>query len=498
MATPARVNNHYCKADRIMLGIIWLMVVACLGLALWHDTFLQAILVGAGTATALTVAYQRLAGGRVMRCLLAAGLMVMAGLQINQAHGLIEVHFGIFALLAVLTFYRDWLPILVAALTIAVHHVLFHYLQHQGWPVYVMGHHGGWGMVFLHALYVVLETLVLLYLAIHSQREASECQDALEHMLAATSKFDGARRAAEPEQEIALATRFDQFLQQITRLVDGVVRDASGLGNLGHELSRASNTLEVGAQRQLTEIELMTASIQRMGQAIEHIAVQVEQAVGGSGQASEQIVEVQRSVSRAQHEIIQLAERMLSTSEHVNTLAGQAQQISGVLDVITSIAEQTNLLALNAAIEAARAGEQGRGFAVVADEVRSLAQRTAQSTQEIAAIITALQQGSNLAVSAMQQSREEVEHCVKNTEQAAQSLASVEQYVSDVHRLSQEIADTAACQSSASTELVANLRSVQGIANNTAADVATLGESSQRLLPIATRLDALGRTFHLS
>ncbi|WP_256349827.1 hypothetical protein [Pseudomonas sp. B6002] len=168
MPVRTRFLEHYRKADRIMLALIWLMFLFSVGLAFWHDTLLQAVIIGGGTAVVLTALYRALSGTRVMRCALGAGLMVMAALHINQAQGVIESHFGIFALLAVLTFYRDWLPILVAALTIAVHHVVFHALQHQGFPVFVMDHHGGWGMVFVHAFYVVMETVALLYLAVHS------------------------------------------------------------------------------------------------------------------------------------------------------------------------------------------------------------------------------------------------------------------------------------------------------------------------------------------
>ncbi|WP_409212689.1 methyl-accepting chemotaxis protein [Pseudomonas brassicacearum] len=423
--------------------------------------------------------------------------MVMAALHINQAEGVIEAHFGSFALLAVLTFYRDWLPILVAAATIAVHHVVFQALQHQGFPVYVMAHHGGWTMVFVHAFYVVMETVALLYLALHSQAEAVESQDMLDKMLAATSQLAvDAGKGDKATVHVSLADRFDQFLMQITALVDGVVRDSHGLGELGQELAKASNTLEKGAKHQLTEIARMTGSMQRMGDAMGHIAVHVEHAVEHAGQASVQITRGQESVNRAQHEITQLASRLKGTHSTVQVLAGQAEQIGTVLEVISSIADQTNLLALNAAIEAARAGEQGRGFAVVADEVRSLAQRTALSTKEIRTIIEDLQQGSRKAVEAMHDSREGVERCVEDSQLAAAMLQAVGSDISHIDELNGRIVTTTREQSTASREVVGRLQSVQAIAQNTSDDVETLALSSQRLPPIAVRLDALGRTFH--
>ncbi|MGY2177770.1 methyl-accepting chemotaxis protein [Pseudomonas azotoformans] len=496
MPTRARFFEHYRKADRIMLALIWLMFLFSLGLALWHDTLIQAAIVGGGTSVVLTALYRAIGGTRVMRCALGAGLMVMAALHINQAQGVIESHFGIFALLAVLTFYRDWLPILVAAATIAVHHVVFHALQHQGFPVFVMEHHGGWTMVFVHAFYVVMETVALLYLAVHSQAEAVESQEMLEKMLAVTSQFSAQTTQGDGKVHVSLAKRFDHFLQQITHLIDGVARDSRGLGQLGQALASASGTLEKGARHQLAEITQMTGSMQRMEDAMGHIAVHVEQAVDHAGKASQQIQRGQESVSRAQQEITQLASRLNGTHETVQGLAVQAEQIGSVLEVINSIANQTNLLALNAAIEAARAGEQGRGFAVVADEVRSLAQRTAVSTQEIKTIIEGLQHGSRQAVEAMHNSRQGVERCVEDSQVAVDMLRAVGNDIAHIDDLNGRIVTTTREQTTANLEIVGRLQSVQSIAQSTANDVETLARSSEQLPPIAVRLDALGRRFH--
>lgn len=496
MPAQARFIEHYRKADRIMLALIWLMFLFSLGLAFWHDTLMQAAIIGGGTSVVLTALYRAIGGTRVMRCALGAGLMVMAALHINQAQGVIESHFGIFALLAVLTFYRDWLPILVAAATIAVHHVVFHALQHQGFPVFVMEHHGGWTMVFVHAFYVVMETVALLYLAVHSQAEAVESQEMLEKMLAVTSQFSAQTTQGDGKVHVSLAKRFDHFLQQITHLIDGVARDSHGLGQLGQALASASGTLEKGARHQLAEITQMTGSMQRMEDAMGHIAVHVEQAVDHAGKASQQILRGQESVSRAQQEITQLASRLNGTHETVQGLAVQAEQIGSVLEVINSIANQTNLLALNAAIEAARAGEQGRGFAVVADEVRSLAQRTAVSTQEIKTIIEGLQHGSRQAVEAMHDSRQGVERCVEDSQVAVDMLRAVGNDIAHIDDLNGRIVTTTREQTTANLEIVGRLQSVQSIAQSTANDVETLARSSEQLPPIAVRLDALGRRFH--
>ncbi|MCF5167440.1 chemotaxis protein [Pseudomonas congelans] len=497
MPVAPRFLDHYRKADRIMLGLIWLLFVYALGLAFWFDTFTQAVVVGGGTALVLTGLYRAIGGTRLMRCCFGVGLMVMTALHINQTHGQVEIHFGIFVLLAVLTFYRDWLPILVAAVTIALHHIGFHALQHSGFPVYVMHHGFGWSMVLVHAVYVVVESAILVYLAVQNQAEAVENQDMLDRMLATTNKFSPDSQTSERSaKRVPLAQRFEQFLAQITGLVDGVVRDTRGLGELGHDLAKASSTLETGAQHQLSEIARMTGAMQRMGDAMNDISSHVAQAVKRAGDASDQVAHGRDSVDRAQSEITQLAARITTTDETVQALANQSEQIGKVLDVIGSIAEQTNLLALNAAIEAARAGEQGRGFAVVADEVRNLAQRTASSTKEIQTIIEDLQRGSRQAATAMNDSLQGVGRCVEDSQRASESLRAVGEGIGHITQLNGLIATTTEQQSAVSREIADQLRSVQTIAEHTAANIGVLATSSQSLSPLAIRLEALGQSFH--
>ncbi|BAP42647.1 chemotaxis sensory transducer [Pseudomonas sp. StFLB209] len=496
MTGAPRFHDYYCKADRIMLSLVWLLFATSLGLAFWYDTFGQAIVVGGGVALLLSVMHRSLSGTRLLRCCFAVGFMVLAALHINQARGMIEVHFGIFVLLAVLTVYRDWLPILAAALIIAVHHVLFHALHHAGFPVYVMHHNGGWGAVMVHALYVVVETVILMYLARHIHAEATESQDMLDKMLVTASKLtSGDAGVSRNRLHVPLVQRFESFLQQLSGMVEGVVRDTQGLGKLGNDLAQASTSLESGAKQQLTEIARMTDAMQRMGEGISDISVHVGQAVQQAGDAREQVAECRASVDRAQREILELATSISQTDQTVQALASQSQQIGTVLDVISSIAEQTNLLALNAAIEAARAGEQGRGFAVVADEVRSLAQRTAVSTQEIQGIISGLQQDSRQAATAMQGSRQGVDRCVQDSRRAAESLKAVGVGIGSISELNGLIAATTDEHSCLGQTIAKQLIAVQDIAEHTADNISVLAQSSQRLPPLAMRLESLGQTF---
>ncbi|MBC3362418.1 methyl-accepting chemotaxis protein [Pseudomonas sp. SWRI154] len=497
MKSPLRFNDHYRKADRIMLGLLWLTLLYSLGLAFLHSTLTQALLIGAPTCLLATLLYRGLGGTRAMRCIIAMALMVMAALHINQTRGVIEFHFGIFVLLAVLTFYRDWLPIVVAAATIAIHHVGFHWLQHLGYPVFVMDAHGGWTMIFVHAFYVVVESVILIYLANQSLADATDNQDVLDKVLAAAAQLSrdpGTQR--NQGVKVSSGERFDHFLEQVTHLVDGVVRDTRQLSDLGQDLSQVGQTLENGARHQLDEVAQMSGAIGQLMQAMENITGHVGQTLQRAGQANEQVNRGRTTVDQTREDILELAGRINLTNETVQLLAEQAQQIGQVLDVINSIAEQTNLLALNAAIEAARAGEQGRGFAVVADEVRTLSQRTSTSTTEIQQIIAKLQQGSRQAAIAMQDSREGVERCVSASQQASQLLHAVVEDIAVINHFNDLIASTTQQQSAASMGINERLQTVQAVAERNADNIGVLTRSSQCLPPLAERLAALGQAFH--
>jgi len=495
MTSAPRFIDHYRKADRIMLGLLWICFIYSLGLATLHSTFGQAVLVGGGTAIVMTALYPLLRGTRLFRCLTGVALMVMSALHINQTQGVIEVHFGIFALLAVLTFYRDWLPIVVAAGTIAVHHLLFHVLQHQGYPVYVMQHHGGWGVVFIHAAYVVAESAILIYLAIHSHREANANQDLLDKILQAAARLDKRAGITESRAGMQSSQRFDEFLALITNTVGGVIHETSGLSDMGRHLSVAGETLDKGAQRQLEEITRMASAMQLLTAAMEDISQHANEAHQGADKANEQLVKGRESVDQASKDIANLESSISGANQSVQSLAIQAEQIGKVINVIREIAEQTNLLALNAAIEAARAGEQGRGFAVVADEVRGLAQKTAGSVEEIRQIVESLQKESRTAAESMRNSGEEVGRCVKASQLGSELLKSSVADVLTIQRLNVLIADTTEQQSAASVEINHRLTTVHSIAQNNATDVVTLIQYSEDLSPMATRLQALGAAF---
>ncbi len=493
--TGFTTQDHYRKADKVMLGVLWFLFGYALVVAALNGGWGQALVVGGLTAVALSLLCSLLAGERLLRALFGMAFMVMAALHINLAHGMLEMHFGIFALLAFLVYYRDWLPIVVAAITIAVHHLLFFALQLQGVGVFMIPD-GTWGVVMLHAFYVVLESSILVYLALRTRATASEGEALMQTTVSLTQNAQIDLRQRNPASS-AVARRFNGFLEQLQQLVAMVLRDTRELDNSARQLSQATRSLREGATRQLDETAYMVNAMQQMTHAIEDVAGHADQAARNAREANVQAEQSRRAVSTTREEIGLLASRVDSTDTLVQDLAGQSEQIGRVLEVIRSIAEQTNLLALNAAIEAARAGEQGRGFAVVADEVRNLAQKTATSTTEIQDIIGRLQQGSRKAAQAMQESRENVSHCVDASQRTLELLETVAQQIDGISQLNELIASATHEQSSVSADIGRHLDSVTEVAQRNALDAGQMEEQGDQLHRLAVSLGGLAERFRV-
>ncbi len=496
-AQQSLIEKHYRKADRIMIGVLWLMFAYSIGLAAWHGTWEQALLVGGSTVLVMTVMQRLIPGRRLLRCAIGAAFMVMSALHINQSNGLLEAHFGIFVLLAFLVYYRDWLPIMVAAVVIAVHHLSFFALQLQEAGVVVV-RDGSWPIIFLHAFYVVLEAAILIYLARQTYGEAQE----------GAALMDTVARLSDENRTIDLSTRssptgkvsvrFNHFLVMLDELVSEVIKDTQGLQRMGSSLVEATEQLRRGASSQQKEVRYMSGAMLQMSAAIDEVADYADQAATAAQAVNQQAGVGSEAVEHVRSEIHKLSERIDDTERDVQSLATQSEQIGKVVEVIRAIAEQTNLLALNAAIEAARAGDQGRGFAVVADEVRNLAQKTALSTAEIQSIISALQDSSRQAAIAMQQSRDSVRNCVTDSASTAQLLAAVARDIDAITRMNERIAAATHQQAAVSAEVSQHLGSVEQVAERNLQDAHALDQNGQELSTLSARLNVLSQRFSVT
>ncbi len=263
----------------------------------------------------------------------------------------------------------------------------------------------------------------------------------------------------------------------------------------------AASTAEVvertdqGIQQQQVELEQVATAMNEMVATVQEVARNAADTAQATEAADKEVMQGKAVVTQTIDGINRLAEEIERASAAISKLAQDSEQIGGVVDVIRSIAEQTNLLALNAAIEAARAGEQGRGFAVVADEVRTLASRTQESTEEIQNMIERLQQASGEAVQVMEQGQRISQASVEEAQNTGESLDRITQAVKNIYDMSTQIASAAEEQSSVSEEINRNLTNIHQVAENTASQSVETARSTQELLLEADRLRAMVHQF---
>ncbi|MBX9962030.1 MAG: hypothetical protein K2Y35_03180 [Burkholderiales bacterium] len=491
--TLATLNVH---ADRVMLAVVWALMVLALGLAPWHGTWWPALLIGLPAAIVPTVLVSLVPGSAITRCAMGAAFMIFTALHIHQSHGMLELHFGVFVLLAVLLYYRDWLPIVVAAGVIAVHHLAFDFLQRGGSGVWVFEQNTGFNIVLVHALYVVVESALLAYLADQFRREARQSEEIHAiggHLTVVDGQVDLTYR--HPDAKSAFAVGFNQFMDAIASTMSQVVATAGRLRSATQSLSQVVADARDRTERQRSQTEHAAESISELRRAVDEVARGASNAAEAAHRARDNSQDGMSVVAGTREKAQQLVTQTGAAGTLVARLQQEGEGIGKVLDVIKGVAEQTNLLALNAAIEAARAGEQGRGFAVVADEVRTLASRTQESTREIEQMIVRLQSGVRDVATAMQASAGAANESADFAHRMAEALSGIAQAVESINDMNGQIASAAEEQSTAAAEIASNVDSIRDAAQGTAAGAETTARASSELDGLAQELDTAVRRF---
>lgn len=234
-----------------------------------------------------------------------------------------------------------------------------------------------------------------------------------------------------------------------------------------------------------------------MAASVQEVARNAQEASEAAVHADQQAREGDQVVGEAIGQIEQLAQEVANSTKAMNLLKLESDKIGGVLDVIKSVSQQTNLLALNAAIEAARAGEAGRGFAVVADEVRSLAQRTQESTEEIEELIAALQNGTQQVATTLDNSRSLTDNSVLLSRRAGNALEQITRTVSNIQDMNRQIATASEEQSAVAEQINRNVLSVRDVSEQTAAASDETAASSVELARLGTHLKGLVAKFRV-
>lgn len=305
----------------------------------------------------------------------------------------------------------------------------------------------------------------------------------------------------------AIEPRGDEFGTLLKALEQTRANLSEALGEVGgittqlaaaaEELSVVTNQTSAGVNNQRIETEQVATAMNEMSATVQEVAQNAEEAAAAAQKADTQAKTGNKALQVALADINQLSEDVNHSAEAIQRLNKDSSSIGTVLTVINSIAEQTNLLALNAAIEAARAGEAGRGFAVVADEVRNLAHRTQESIGQIEQLIVNLQHGSQNAVEMMDNSRTMAHLTLEHAQQASDELAAIMRTVSEIQAMNIQIATAAEEQSAVAEEINASVVNVNNIADQSAAAVEETSASSAELARLGQSLQSLVARFKI-
>jgi methyl-accepting chemotaxis protein len=294
-----------------------------------------------------------------------------------------------------------------------------------------------------------------------------------------------------------LQKAFDGFVEQIKITLLQVSESSSAVASASTQISSSTEELAAGAQEQSSQTSEVATAVEEMTKTLSETTENVRKVANGAKEAKDSARKGGEVVDQTVKGMKRIAEVVNQSAEQVKILGASSDKIGEIIGVIDDIADQTNLLALNAAIEAARAGEQGRGFAVVADEVRKLAERTSKATKEIAGMIRQIQTDTNQAVSSMEKGTEEVGNGIVLAEQAGSMLNNIVENAQSVADMVGQIAAASEQQSSASEQISRNVEGISSVTQESASGTQQIARTAEDLNKLTEHLQELLAKFNL-
>ncbi len=348
---------------------------------------------------------------------------------------------------------------------------------------------------YLGGVTIVLILLVAIPVALGVKRNLSQVVSSLRDIANDNGDLT-VRLKTDSHDEIGeLVYWFNSFVEKLQQVISDVVDTTGPINKLAQDLSNVADEAKSSIYLQRESTNRAKNAIGQISDSVNNIAHSASQAATAASEANSTTTDGREVVTETVSSIQKLAKNVENVQDVIHRLEEDSSRVGSVLDVIKSIAEQTNLLALNAAIEAARAGEQGRGFAVVADEVRTLASRTQESTLEIQETITKLQQVAKSAVAVMEESSGQAKISVDRAIKAGESLKNIDQSIGNMNKLNDNIASSTAEQSRVVNEIVSTINEIHHRSEQTSDRSQLLANASGDLVTLAKQMSVVSEQF---